>query len=440
MTETQALGDKQMAKQTFWSVLNEGSALVATTVAFLLLGIQLKASGYGAFLGVTAVIGPFSSFATGGTYLTLLDHMKRGGRSGVEVVRSCISLAMSIGVASTILTATIVLLSINGLSWQTVVLLCLGDLVFGSIANALVGAIQIERGFSTAARLRIGYQTARVAMLVALWRTSNLRLLPYAASQTALWILFCIATSTIVHRIFQRTVLTGWGKKEDLKTVVTYSVGLSALSVQNDGDNFTLNKVGFVEDAGRYGFAYRLVQLGLLPVHAFVGVTHVSFLEGSEVMRPIERAYRLARIAAIYVAFVSIVVLVAAPLVPRIVGHQYAGADNIMRWLVPLIFLRGIGTFAMNGLLGLGLNHLRTRILVINAAFTVGLYIWLIPRYSWKGAAIATNMSEVTLFVAGWLTLFIYQRRADRSGVPTIEEPLTESEVALEILEEGRSL
>jgi O-antigen/teichoic acid export membrane protein len=273
-------------------------------------------------------------------------------------------------------------------------------------------------------------------MLIVLWRTDNLRLLPYAVCQTSLSFTNCLVTSTIIRQHFRRAVFLGPPNRRDLKSVFTYSAGLSALSVQNDGDNFALNKIGYAADAGRYGFAYRVVQLGLLPVNAFISVTHVSFLETHRNMRPIDRSIRLTKIALVYVAFVSAFILVAAPIAPRLLGPQFHGTDEIMRWLVPLIALRGVGTFAMNGLLGLGLNHLRTRILVINAAFTVVLYILLVPEYSWRGAAIATNASEVTLCVATWVTIYYCQRRADRAGKQLVEQ-FTDTDEALQAIEGG---
>ena len=325
------------------------------------------------------------------------------------------------------------------ISWQTILLLAGGDLMFLSVATTAVGVIQIEEGFPSAARARIGYQVVRVVMLVVLWQTDNLQLFRYALCQTSLSFVYLIAVSTLVHRFYHRTALFGRAHKADLKLLVSYSTGLSALSVQNDGDNFALNKFGYAEDAGRYGFAYRLVQLGLLPVNAFVGATHVSFLDPNGPLTPLARAVKFAKLAVVYVIAVSVFLWFAAPLAPKLLGHNFAGSDVIMRWIIPLIFLRGIGTFAMNGILGLRLNRLRTQILVVNALFAAGLYVWLVPDHSWKGAAIATLMSEVSLFTAAWGALVFHQRRANRRGTRLVEE-FSEADIALESLEQSESM
>jgi len=78
--------------------------------------------------------------------------------------------------------------------------------------------------------------------------------------------------------------------------------------------------------------------------------------------------------------------------------------------------VRSLGTFAMNGLLGLGRNALRTALLVANAIASVGLYLLWIPPYSWRGADVGTLVSETLLFTASWTALYLCQRRAEQGA------------------------
>jgi O-antigen/teichoic acid export membrane protein len=400
-----------LAHETSWSLLNEGAALIAATMSFTLLGLKLGPDTYGAFLAVSAVIAPLSAFASSGVFLTILDHLKRGRGPAIDVVRSCLGLAVIIGTAGSVVAVTVVALFVHAIDVATAVLLCAGELVFGSLSSSLLGVIQVEKGFVRVVKTRICYHASRIVMLVTLWQTGNVRLLPYSIAQTGMLVAYCVVTSGIVRRHFQRLRLVGRVRWHDFRSIMTYASGLSAIGVQNDGDKFALNRSGFGADAGRYGFAYRIVQIGLLPVTALLSVTHVSFLDPATNIKPAERAIRLAKLATVYVAFITIVMWFAAPLVPRVLGDDYANTGDIIRWLLPLIFLRGIGTFAMNGLLGLDRNGLRTRLLIGNAAFSVILYAVLIPAHSWRGAAIATDISEVSLFVCAWTALFVCQRQ-----------------------------
>ena len=74
------------------------------------------------------------------------------------------------------------------------------------------------------------------------------------------------------------------------------------------------------------------------------------------------------------------------------------------------MILRGVGVFPLNGLLGLGRGVLRAKLLVGSALFTLALYAAFIPKYSWRGALVATLVSETVLCASSWITLLLCER------------------------------
>jgi len=196
-----------------------------------------------------------------------------------------------------------------------------------------------------------------------------------------------------------------------VRSVLLYGLGIGASSAQSDGDKFVLNAAQLQADAGRYGAAYRLMQVALLPVNAFLGSTHLSFLEPDDGPRSqLRRATRLSLYALSYAAPAAVGLVVLAPLVPRVLSEDFSQATLILQLLAPVVVLRGVGGFPMNGLMGLGRNALRTKLLVANAAFSLLLYAALIPRYSWRGAVTATLASEISLCASSWAALFLCER------------------------------
>ena len=85
----------------------------------------------------------------------------------------------------------------------------------------------------------------------------------------------------------------------------------------------------------------------------------------------------------------------------------------MVRWLSPLVVLRGLTIFPLNGLMGLGKTGLRTLLLLLSAAVSMVMYIALIPLWSWKGAVAGTIIGEAGLAIAAWWLLLVYQRRDD---------------------------
>lgn len=428
----------QIKRDTGWSIANETAGLIAVTLSFTLLGVKLQPAGYGAFLGLTAVVGPLAAFASGGVFLTLLEFISTREDTALVGTRSCITLALTIGGISSMLASAIVLLSVPGLAWLTVVLLCTNDLVLGSLFFTLAGLLQIEFGFVTAARARISMHLSRSAMLLTLLATDHLRLLPYALAQMTLLTVVCTVLTIKAQRHLGGSLYFGRFRWKHLHSTFLYAIGLSALGVQNDGDKFALNRAGYAADAGRYGFGYRLVQLGLLPITALAGSTHVSFLDGSDNRRPLDRARRLGAIAGAYALVAMLGLWVMAPVAENLLSKQFADTATIIRWLSPLVLLRGLGVFALNGLLGLGKNKLRTRILLTSAAVSVVAYALLVPTHSWRGAALGTLISEVTLCSLGWATLLVQQRKADRTHHGYGEElDVVDEQISLDTVEGG---
>jgi O-antigen/teichoic acid export membrane protein len=91
-------------------------------------------------------------------------------------------------------------------------------------------------------------------------------------------------------------------------------------------------------------------------------------------------------------------------------NHDYAQSASIMRYLIPLVPLRGLSMFPINGLMGLGRTTARMVLLIVSALVAFAAYIVLIPRYTWKGAVAGTIISESFMALAAWTLLIVYQR------------------------------
>jgi O-antigen/teichoic acid export membrane protein len=161
------------------------------------------------------------------------------------------------------------------------------------------------------------------------------------------------------------------------------------------------------------------VQLGLIPVGSLISVTHIRFLE-HEPGRKRQHLRKSLRYGAMCVAYGLVFALgveVAGPLLPLVLGDTFEGSVNMTRWIAPLVPLRALASFPLNGLMGLGHTFARTVLLIGSAVFSMILYIALIPHLQWKGAALGTIIGEAALAVAAWSLLFVYEGRHDRAYV-----------------------
>ena len=98
-------------------------------------------------------------------------------------------------------------------------------------------------------------------------------------------------------------------------------------------------------DTGLYSAAYRVVLMGMVPVAAFMSASHTRILEQveSEKGHHLRLSVRYAVILGLYGLAFSIAAVVAAPLLPLLVGDKFAESVEMMRWIAPIVFLRSIG-------------------------------------------------------------------------------------------------
>jgi O-antigen/teichoic acid export membrane protein len=408
------------ARDTAWALVDQGATLLASTLSFLLLGRTLGATGYGAFVGLYAMIGPFLALGQSGVYLSAMEHIARRGEAPGEVGRSCMSITVLNALLWVPLLSAASLLWIKGLPAFAAVLLIGTEFFLTALFQQSTGIVQVVTGFPAAARLRIAGALLRIALLAILAATSSLTLTTLAVGQAFTMgsaMLFAVWTTS---RLAGVAILPGRIRRHHVGSVLLYALQIGASNVQADGDKFVLNAAHHQADAGRYGAASRIMQFALLPLLALVSATHVSFLRGrGEANGQLRRAIRSSLIAMAYGVPAALALFLIAPLAPLVLTRDFSETTRMLQWLAPLVILRGQSTFPMNGLMGLGQNGLRAKLYVGNAMLSVLLYAALIPGHSWRGALAAAFVTELSLSVSGWVALY----RCERHRAPTPGEP-----------------
>jgi O-antigen/teichoic acid export membrane protein len=131
-------------------------------------------------------------------------------------------------------------------------------------------------------------------------------------------------------------------------------------------------------------------------------------------------AKRLLFRALGYSALASASILLFAGLVPYILGPEYARTVEAMRWLSLLPMLKAIHYFLSDALTGAGYQGVRTAIQTGVALFNVLLNLWLIPAYSWRGAAWSSLASDALLASGIGMAVLILSRRSRTMLVDTV--------------------
>jgi len=404
-----------LAGETMWGLSFEAISLFSMLLSFSMLGRSLGTGGYGDYASLYAIIGPLGVLAASGVTLSLMEHVLRDREDLEQTVRSCLSITLIIGSLLTVVGVAIAAWVVPTLAITTIGAVILLEFVALPIGQIAATTVQVSSGYTPSMQVRLIPLALRVIIIVVLHSVGRLTITTLGVTH-----LFCgfILSALLVRAVGRHYGINGApGRlhRKHLKTSAIYSFGISGLSLQNDGDKAVLASYGYRDETGLYSAAYRIVQFGLLPVGTLVGVSHQRFLhhEEGDKRQHLRRSLRFAGVTAAYGIVFAIGVIIISPILPRLMGEDFEGSVTMVRWLSPLVVLRGLTIFPLNGLMGLGKTGLRTLLLLLSAAVSMVMYIALIPLWSWKGAVAGTIIGEAGLAIAAWWLLLVYQRRDD---------------------------
>jgi O-antigen/teichoic acid export membrane protein len=422
----QLLLKSTLARNTGWMLIGQGLKLVIQALYFTVIARSLGAPNYGAFVGVTGLVGVLFPFGTLGSGYVLIKNVARDQkRFGESWGRALATTVLS----SSTLLGLVLLLSgflLPGTIPIRLVLFVTASDLFGMTITELCG-----HAFLAFDRLK---WTAFLSVLLSTTRlVAAILLACLYHSPTALqWGKFYFGSSSIVALVALSLTLAKLGApafrfsqlSAEIKEGLHFSISRSANTIYNDIDKTMLARLGTLQATGIYGAAYRLVDVSFAPVSSLLVAAYPNFFRVG--MGGISAALGYAKPLILralgYAALVSIAMLAGAGIVPYILGGQYRLTAEALRWLAILPILKVLHSFFSDALAGAGHLGLRTSIQVGVAVFNVLINLWIIPAYSWRGAAWSSIASDALLAASiGTAVLVLARRSQARTGEPEVE-------------------
>jgi O-antigen/teichoic acid export membrane protein len=116
-------------------------------------------------------------------------------------------------------------------------------------------------------------------------------------------------------------------------------------------------------------------------------------------------AKRLIRKALVFgvADFVGLALL--APLVPFVLGPKYADVVPALRLLAFIPVMRCVHWFLADALSGANAQGIRAAVQVGVAILNIGLNLLILPRWSWRGAAWTSLVSDAVLLGAVYMVV-----------------------------------
>lgn len=167
--------------------------------------------------------------------------------------------------------------------------------------------------------------------------------------------------------------------------------------------------VGGGELAGVYAAAYRFTSVVALPIVALIGAIQSRLFRVDSTQGRLLRHSLIAIFGWAVVGALALQLL--APLIPVLLGEQFAHAAQLARWLtlwIPLYGLRLLGTSILTSR---SKQALRIGIECTGLAAMFALATWLIPHWGQIGAALMAVGTEALLATLTWAAVAWTQRR-----------------------------
>jgi O-antigen/teichoic acid export membrane protein len=309
----------------------------------------------------------------------------------------------------------------QSISSLVIVAVVLADLVFVKLLDSAAYGFQALERLELTAVLNITLSLARLLGITVLtlmfhhptaqqWSVVYLAATILVALWAIVWLYLRVGRPRLAFSRIRRELVEG----------LYFAIGQSAQTIYNDIDKSMLARMANLDATGIYAAAYRLVEVAFVPVRSLLTAAYPGFFRvGEQGLRAtVARMKRLVTKPCVYALAAFFGALVFAPVIPHVLGSGYARAVEALRWLAILPLLKTLHYFLADSLSGAGYQGLRTLIQIVVALFNLGINIWLIPAYSWRGAAWSSIASDALLALGMWVLILSLQTRSTPASCP----------------------
>jgi O-antigen/teichoic acid export membrane protein len=390
----------------------EGSTLVASMVSVLIVSHHFNKVQYGKYAGIYGIIGFAVASCTSWAALVIPQWIVREREAATTTMHSTLTYLCMLSALGMAVVIVLGGLLIHEVSLASIAALAAAELIGAAAVLPLAMLAQSTLSVRAGQWVRTTGALGKAVALGALWQFGSISFVSIGLALLATQLIIWLICSLLIARRLGFFPSPGQPMRHHLATAATFMASVGSYAVNEEGDKPIMAASHFKEDAGLYAIAYRVARLAMVPLAAMESATHTQSVErGIQLGEHVHRARKFTALGVGYGVLAVIGLNVMGPFMLRVLAPDFTTAITQLRWLSPLVLLRGCRNFADNGLLGLG--KVRTRMLfnIGSAVLSLTLYIILIPKFSWKGALSATFITEVALVVASWVALHKYQQQ-----------------------------
>lgn len=409
-----------LIRNSLWAFLGYGLRIIVQAVYFILIARALGAREYGAFVSAVAAVAILSPFCGLGASSLLTKNVSRDQRQFAVYWGNALLLIV---VSATLVFVFLLVISRwllpRSIPWNLIVMVSIADLLAMRVIDLA------SQAFLSFDQLRY---SAKLTVLPSVFRLLGaiLILIFLRRPSAGTWAYFYMAASSAsagIAILLTNSRLGGprlaIGRiRSELLEGFYFSVSWSSQTVYNDIDKTMLAKLSTLDATGIYAAAYRLIEAAFTPVQSVLYAAKPTFFRRGQ--GGIDESYlyakRLLPRMTGYSLLVFVGLLVVAPMAPVIIGGEYSRTVGALRWLALLPLFKTIQFFLADSITCAGFQGFRSGCQVAVAIVNFLLNLWLIPVYSWRGAAWSSLTTDALLAVLLFLVVQMLRRKSLRGA------------------------
>ena len=397
---------------------------------FILIARALGPTEFGAFVGTVAVVALVVPFGGLGLGNLLVKNVSRNRALFAEYWGNALLVSLASGVAllGLVMAVTYLILPAS-IPRLLILIVCVSDILL------VKGPEIAAQGFQATDELRY---TAFLTFLPYILRLIGavIVFLVWRQATAMCWGWFYLGCTAISSSVAVSLVGYKLGAPKlrlsriakEIEQGLYFATSMSAQTVYNDIDKSMLARLSTLDATGIYAAAYRLIDVSFTPVRSVLNAAYANFFRCGQggIAASYSYAKKILPKMMAYSLLIFVALFVAAPIVPMVLGRDYARSVEALRWLALLPFFKSMHYFLADSLTGAGYQRLRTIGQVGVAVFNVGINLWLIPAYSWRGAAWSSLASDGLLALTMYVAVMFVMAKEARLGVGLAGQRLEE--------------
>ena len=393
--------NKKLALNSIIQILGKFVMIGVGFVSIRILTTFLGVDGFGAYITITNYLIIASVIAEFGFNALLTTEIAGKDEKQVShIVNNLFTfrLVMAVSVIGILASTTVWLIPTYTTEVKTLVALGAIGTIGASLSQVLVGVFQTKLRTD---KITIGDFLARITLMLGVLG------LAFLGQVNLFWVMVWYSVSGIVqatfmiistYKYYPLKLNIDWQYwKQVFKKALPLFVIITFNLIYYRIDTVMLSIMKDQTAVGLYGASYKILEILIAIPGMFMGILLPLFAkyylqERTRFQHIFQQAYNILLTIAIPLAVAGI--LLSNKILNLIAGQEFMPATSTLQVLFIGIGFIFLGNLMGHILIGASLQNKSMYIAIIGAVFNVALNLYLIPIYSYLGAAIATAITE----------------------------------------------